>query len=303
MKHSSSPQTYGLIGYPVTHSFSKAMHEAAFERLDINARYELFEVKPEELEGFLLNRKDVIGFNITVPHKVRAREILEKKFPKNLAPLDVGSHVWISGAINTVKRMGNGVGYINTDAKGFLSALKEDLGLEHKNIKDKKMLIIGCGGAGRAVVAGLAGRGGSGKIHIYEPNKAAVASAEEQFFKFSYLKEQVRFISPEEIEEVIAKCALLVNATPMGMNEDDGSPIDKKLLHKNLFVYDVVYNRQTQLIEDAKAAGLNAAGGLNMLLYQGVWAFRFWTGEQKPPVEVMREALHKEMEDIKCRKS
>ncbi|MBU0634562.1 MAG: hypothetical protein KKA52_05815 [Candidatus Omnitrophica bacterium] len=221
MKHSSSPQTYGLIGYPVKHSFSKAMHNAAFERLGINARYELFEVKPEKLEDFLLKdievkditgkpyrTSDILGFNITIPHKVRAREIIEKNFSKNLAPIDVGSHVRISGAVNTVKKMGDGVGYINTDAKGFLSALKEDLGLEPKDIKDKNMLIFGCGGAGRsvvdsfvdddgtvrAVVAGLAGRGGLGKIYIYEPNKAAIDSAKEQFFKFSYLGEQVKFI-------------------------------------------------------------------------------------------------------------
>lgn len=300
MKHSSPPQIYGLIGCPVTHSFSKVMHEAAFKELGINARYELFEIKPEQLEDFLLNREDVVGFNVTIPHKIKAREILEKKFPKNLAPIDVDGHVWISGAVNTVKRIGDGIGYINTDAKGFLSALKEDLGLEHKDIKDKNMFIFGAGGAGRAVVAGLAGRGGYGKIYIYEPNKAAVASAKEQFFELPYLKEQVKFISENEIKDVIGGCRLLVNASPLGMNEGDASPIDNQLLHKNLSVYDVVYNRETQLIKDAKEIGLNAAGGLNMLLYQGVWAFGFWTGKEAP-VKVMREALKKEMES-KCRK-
>ncbi len=298
MKQTKSTRRYGLIGHPVKHSFSKAMHEAAFSHLGIDAAYELFEVKPEELEDFLLNRKDVTGFNITIPHKVRAREIFEDFL--NSEPFDIGNHVEISGAINTVVRDKNKLFYANTDVKGFLSALEEDLELKAKDIKDKNVLIFGCGGAGRAIIAGLAGAGGSGNIYIYDPSESATDSAKEHFFKFSYLKKQVKFILQQEIKEVISNCTLLVNASPVGMKEGNAFVVEKKLLHKNLSVYDVVYNRETQLVKEAKEVGLNATGGLKMLLHQGAWAFRIWTG-QEPPIDVMFDALQKELE--KCRKS
>ena len=114
------------------------------------------------------------------------------------------------------------------------------------------------------------------------------------------LAEKIDFLDEDQIADKIKECQLLVNASPLGMKEGDGSPVEKSLLHKDLSVYDVVYNRQTQLIKYAKAAGLNAAGGLKMLLYQGVIAFEIWTG-QKAPEDVMRKALEEELN--KCRKS
>ncbi|MBU0455374.1 MAG: hypothetical protein KKA99_01125, partial [Gammaproteobacteria bacterium] len=119
------------------------------------------------------------------------------------------------------------------------------------------------------------------------------------FFKFSYLKEQLKFIAEDEIKNVIDSCRLLVNTSPIGMKEGDASVINKKFLHKNLYVYDVVYNRETQLVKEAKELGLKAAGGLKMLLHQGAWAFRIWT-KQEPPIDVMFSALEQELK--KCQK-
>ncbi|MBU1871310.1 MAG: hypothetical protein KKH80_00700, partial [Candidatus Omnitrophica bacterium] len=166
--NSNSKKIYGLIGCPVRHSFSPAMHNSAFKYLNINAEYRLFEVRPEELEPFLLDdisvkdingnsvrAKDIGGFNITIPYKIKAKEILEREFPfdKN-APyrLRISHYVEVSGAINTVQRIGDNIEYYNTDALGFERSLAQDLNFDTYN---KNTLVIGCGGAGRAVIAGL----------------------------------------------------------------------------------------------------------------------------------------------------
>ena len=304
---------YGLIGYPVKHSLSPKMHNAAFKNLkeqgkiDYDAEYRLFEVPPERLEEFLLdpNAKfediegnsfpagDVLGFNITIPHKVKAREILEREFPfdKNAYMMSEDLYyVKLSGAVNTVKREGNK--YYNTDARGFLDSLKANWGFE---TKDKNVLLIGCGGAGRAIIAVLSWKQAQiKKIYIYDISKEAMKSAEEHFRPFDFVKDKLEFIAAEQISDRIKKSDLLVNASPIGMKEGDGSVVDKNLLHEDLYAYDVVYNRETQLIKDAKSLGLHFKDGLGMLLHQGAAAFEFWTG-QEAPVEIMRKALEEEL--------
>lgn len=308
------PKIYGLIGYPVQHSLSPAMHNAAFKALGIAAEYKLFEVKPEQLEDFLLRKiifndiegrpvstADILGFNITIPHKLKAREMLEKNFPFDH---DVHTmqqdlyYVKLSGAVNTVKRNGDILQYWNTDASGFLRSLEEDIGF---NPKGKNVLLLGCGGAGRAVIASLSWKNiGINKIYVYEINTGAVESTKAHFSNLSpewqdILSKKVEFIS--NIKEIISRCQLLVNASPVGMKEGDPSPIDKNLLHKELAVYDVVYNRnkKTRLVEEAESLGLIAIDGLHMLLSQGVRAFELWLPGQKAPVEVMRKALEEEL--------
>jgi len=281
---------YGVIGWPIKHSLSPAMHNAAFKALGIDAKYELFEVRPEELENFILNRKDVSGFNITVPHKIRAREILEKSQP---LVTHTQFDVKLTGAVNTVKRTVNTLEYKNTDVLGFQTALKEDLKF---NAENKNALVIGCGGAGRAVIAALSCKdNGINKIYVCEINNAQVDSAKKHFLKLpqdlqDIVKKKIEFISLEQLPAGIKASQLLVNTSPLGMKEGDLPVIDKKLLHKGLSVYDVIYNRETELIKDATLLGLCCSGGLGMLLYQGVHAFEFWTGK-KAPVEVMRKAL------------
>jgi len=290
-------KVYGLIGYPVKHSLSALMHNAAFAALGISAEYRLFELEPSKLEGFLLgaikvvdtrgeefNSRDIAGFNITIPHKVPAFILVKGKTTR----IDQGA--LMTGAINTVKRENNTLSCSNTDVLGFRDSLINDLKFNSDN---KTALVFGCGGAGRAVIAGLLQDGTSiRKIYIYEANQEAAASAKKQFSSsvFEGKKDKIEFLS--SAQEVSAKSGvvdLLVNATPVGMEEGDGSPIDKQLLRKELSVYDVVYNRETQLVRDAKLSGCSVAGGLGMLLYQGAAAFELWTG-QRAPVEVMRKA-------------
>ena len=279
---------YGVIGWPIKHSLSPAMHNAAYKKLGIKAEYKKFAVKPEELEDFILNRKNVKGFNITVPHKVRAKEILNKR-SKEVLP-----YVQLSGAINTVKREGSEFFCLNTDVLGFRRSLKEDLGFDPKG---KNVFLVACGGAGRAIVAALICEDlpHPKKIYIYEASDKAVKSAKEHFEKFAIAKEKLQFITKKEISSIVADCQLLINASPVGMKEGDDSPVDKELLHKDLFVYDVVYNRKTELVKKAKG---RAVGGLGMFLYQGVHAFEFWT-DQKAPIETMREALTLHFNNVK----
>lgn len=307
---------YGLIGYPVKHSLSAAMHNAAFKELGIEAQYRLFEIPPEKLEGFLLRSDekftdtegknisigDLSGFNITIPYKVRAREILEQRYPYKISSFHAELELYyvkLSGAVNTVKRDVDGLIYRNTDASGFLKSLKEDLGINcRSNLKNKNVFLIGCGGAGRAVIAALSWKEYKvKKIYIYEVNAEAIKSVKEHFSTLSdqwqkIINEKLEFVAQGQIPEKIKQCQLLVNASPIGMKEGDPSVVDKNLLHKDLYVYDVVYNRMTQLVRDAQEACSEekACRGLGMFLYQGERALEFWIGRHAPS-EVMRQTL------------
>lgn len=307
---------YGIIGYPVKHSLSPAMHNAAFRELGIDAEYKRFEVEPENLEDLLLKKlftdafikdtegndiatKDIFGLNITIPHKVRAREILERKSPYNKKvglPLYL-HYVKISGAINTIYRIGNEFQYRNTDVEGFLKSLEEDLKFDKQK---KKIILLGCGGAGRAIVAALSligsGQPDVSKIYINDVEKEKFESLKRDMSRISdiykiFAEEKMQFIKNEEIPNIITDCDLLINATPIGMKDGDPSVIDKKLLKnkKGLSVYDVVYNRKTQLVKDAEELGLNAINGEGMFLRQGLIAFDLWTG--KMPKDIMQKAL------------
>lgn len=293
---STEKEIYGLVGYPVKHSLSPLMHNAAFSELGINAEYRLFEKSPEGLEKFLLKEvfeQNILGFNITVPHKIRAKEIIENNFPgvdRQLLEQDA-YYVKLTGAINTVKRVGDRLIGFNTDAAGFFRSLKEDLDFDPKG---ENVLVIGCGGAGRAVIAALSWKNiGIKKIYINDIKKEALNSAREYFSKLPQpqLREKLEFIYSDNIPDVLKKCDLLVNATPVGM-DDDNSPVEKAYFHEGLRVYDLVYNRTTRLVKEALACDLRATSGLNMLLYQGATSFELWTG-QKPPLEIMRQALNK----------
>ncbi|MEW6008697.1 MAG: shikimate dehydrogenase [Candidatus Omnitrophota bacterium] len=318
-------QIFGLIGNPVKHSLSPAMQMAAFRYYNIDAEYRLFELRAEELESFLLgkvaikdtegkevNIKDMSGFNVTIPYKVKVREMLEREFPVSKdtkqRPEDL-HYVLVSGAVNTVKRQGDILEYFNTDASGFLESLRDELKFD---TKDKNVLLIGCGGAGRAVIAALAWWKNKEirikKIYVTDINKEAINSARSYFLNIQEhsknlnFVDRLQFIRSKDISKIIMDIDLLVNASPVGMEDEDGSVIDKNLLHKNLYVYDIVYNRngQTQLVKDAKEilGKDRVADGLSMLLYQGASSFEHWTGE-RAPIAIMREALEKEVNPVR----
>lgn len=307
MSQKSPTRIYGLIGYPVRHSLSPAMHNAAFKDLGINAEYRLFEVRPEQLSNFLLedtvvedtrgntcSTREIAGLNITIPHKIEAKRIIEERFsdPSFLGS-EQGYYVGFSGAINTVKFRKDGLEYYNTDAIGFRKSLKEDL---HFSPDGKNIIVFGCGGAGRAIIAALTWRDvRCSKIFIFDVNKAIMQHVQNHFSRWPSLVNTLECITAEDVSAVIKKCDLLINASPIGMKDQDDSIVPRTLLHKALYVYDVIYHRETKLVQDARLKQLPVTDGLGMLLYQGVAAFELWA-DKAAPVDVMREALEKELE-------
>lgn len=274
--------TYGLVGHPVSHSLSPAMHDAAFKSAGIDAHYELFDVTPEALEGFLddlSEYKKVSGLNVTIPYKINAKYYLEQK-----GSLDENAKRL--GAVNTIKvAEDGGLCGFNTDGAGFYRSLVEDLKFEPEG---KEIFILGAGGAARAIVMYLGN--GPEKIFVSDIDADKVKGIKEQYAKFYDAKKFVA-VAEGEFEDKLAHSGLLVNATPIGMKESDPSPVDKSLLRAGLRVYDLVYNRpQTKLVKDAKMAKCHAVTGLGMLLYQGAISFEIWTGKTAP-VDVMRKAL------------
>jgi shikimate dehydrogenase len=272
---------YGIIGHPVGHSLSPAMQNAAFRALGIDAEYLLYDVEPERLEAFLKNAKasGISGLNVTIPHKIKAKEYLERKgaLDENAGRL---------GAVNTIKIDDNGVlcGY-NTDGPGFYRSLAEDLRFEPSG---KNVFVLGAGGAARAVVMYLGNE--PKKIFVSDVDKAKAEGLYAHYKKY-FDGQRLAIVGDADFKASLRGCELLVNATPVGMKESDPSPVDTSLLHHGLHIYDLVYNRpSTELVKRANSLKLHAATGLGMLLYQGAIAFEIWTGAPAP-VDVMRKAL------------
>lgn len=274
---------YGLIGYPIKHSLSAVMHNAAFSRLNIDAEYRLFEVKPEELTDFFrdIDKKGISGLNVTVPYKEKALDFVSLD--------DKSVHLRRVKAINTiVKKKGAWKGF-NTDIPGFARHLKEQF-----DPLNKKTAVLGAGGAARAVCYVLAGAGAR-EIAIFDIDRA---KAEDVSAMIKSLFPYFQIVAVDSVEKLgIENKDLLVNATPLGLKEGDTAPVSKGLLHKKLFVYDLIYNpAKTKLLQAAEKAGAKTSNGLGMLLYQGMLSFELWTGERAPE-EVMRRALEKELKD------
>ncbi|MFH1189173.1 MAG: shikimate dehydrogenase [Candidatus Omnitrophota bacterium] len=274
---------YGIVGYPVKHSLSPAMQNAAFRELKIDAEYRLFEVPDGGLEQFLDKVKsgnNISGINVTIPHKIKAGEYLGHS-----GSLDEGA--LRLGAVNTIKVCDDGAlrGF-NTDGSGFYRSLVEDLKFEPEG---RNVFVLGSGGAAKAIVMYL---GDAPKaIAVFDTDRKKTAELAGHYAKY-FDKKKLKILSDaEEIGSVIGGSDLAVNATPVGMNESDPSPIAKEFLRPGLYVYDLIYNRlRTQLVKDANAAKAHALTGLGMLLYQGTAAFEIWTGKPAP-VAVMRRGL------------
>ncbi len=273
---------YGVIGWPVKHTLSPYMHNAAFKRAGIDAEYLAFEVHPDNLKAFIgrIFKARIKGLNVTVPHKERCMAFLD-----SIDPLARSI-----GAVNTIVIKGSKLCGYNTDSYGFAVAIKKDLGFE---IKGKSVFVLGSGGASRAVSFSLAANGAR-QIILTDLFLDKVMTLAENLRKFYPactvdIIEQKRIYRKEDLEGV----DLLVNATPVGLKKSDPLLFDKGIFRKGLAVYDLVYNPvKTRLVEAAKKSGLRASGGLAMLLYQGARSFELWTGK-KAPIGVMRRALKK----------
>jgi len=277
MENDPINKIYGVLGNPAKHSLSPLMHNAAFSALKINAEYKIFEVEPKNLENFMLSlsKEGIFGLNVTVPYKEKVIPFLQ----------NISDEAKLIGAVNTIKVSGDKLEGFNTDGEGFLKHISEDLKFDPKG---KSIAIIGAGGAAKAVSICLSKRSPK-RISIYDIDGVKLLSL------INHLKENFKYVefnsvsSPENLG--INNSDLLINATAIGMKEADPCLVDEKSLHKDLLVYDLIYNpNETKLLALAKRVGAKTSNGLGMLLYQGMAAFEIWTGE-KAPKEVMKKAL------------
>lgn len=271
---------YGIVGYPVKHSLSPAMQNAAFKALGIDAEYSVYEVEPAGLDAFLsaLASKEIAGLNVTIPHKIAAKEFVEKR-----GALDDNARKL--GAVNTVKVEDGKLKGFNTDGPGFYRSLVEDLKFEPEG---KRIFMLGAGGAATAIAMYLGN--GPKLIAVTDVDGAKLKGLEGHYREY-YDGKRFRAVEPSDAAKAIAESDLLINATPLGMKESDPLPVDAAALHPGLRVYDIVYNMPvTNLVKEATKRKLRAVTGLGMLLYQGAIAFEIWTG-CKAPVDVMRKAL------------
>lgn len=270
----------GIIGYPLEHTVSPAMHNAAFKELGLDYEYVPFEVEPEDLKEALRGMRalHVAGFNVTIPHKETIVPLLD----------EVTKLARIIGAVNTVENQeGKLVGY-NTDGPGFIDSLKEDAGFDPKG---KKVVVLGAGGASRAVSTMLAEVEIKSLVitDIVEEKAKGLTEYLNSSFKVS-----CAFVKSDSaaLQRGIGEADLLVNTTPLGMSPkiNECPILEKTKLNKNLLVYDLIYNpSETKLLKLAKAAGCRICSGLGMLVRQGALAFTIFTGEE-PPIDAMWSA-------------
>lgn len=271
----------GLIGYPVSHSLSPLMHNTAFKKAGIDWIYAPFPVHPDSLEDAIkgLAALGIIGVNVTIPHKENVIQYLD----------EISDEAELIGAVNTIKVRTDETLYgANTDAIGFRTALEKDGGFE---IAGKKIAIIGAGGVAKAiaVVCALSGAEKIILTDIVEEKCDAIIKIIKKAnkkIKSAYYKS-----GDAELGQAIKGSDLIVNATPVGMRSNDGSPIPTAWLPDKGFVFDTIYNpTETPLLKSSKQKGLKTQNGILMLLYQGAAAFEIWTGI-KPDIKVMKEAL------------
>ncbi len=270
-----------LLGNPLGHSVSPPMHNRVFEVLNMDCCYMPVEVTAENLEKVFtgLTKMNVLGFNVTIPHKIRIMEFLDE-----LDPL-----AETIGAVNTIcLKNGRTIGY-NTDGEGFIRSLTKETGLP---VTGKRFFLLGCGGAARAIAMTLAFKGAE-KIFICNrtPEKAEALAGEinKNIRRCAEVVEQ----TAQNQAEALQDCHVLINTTSLGMHPNDKVlPIDKSLLQPHLIVADIVYNPlHTELLRAADAAGCPIVPGLGMLIYQGAAAFSLWTGVE-PLITEMSETVY-----------
>ncbi len=282
---SGKTKVCGVIGDPIEHTMSPVMHNAAFSKLGLDYVYVAFRVKGEELDKAIegMRALDIAGLNVTIPHKVTVIPLLDELDP-------LAEKI---GAVNTIVNNGGFLKGYNTDAMGFLRALR-DKGVEPEG---KNVVVLGAGGASRAISFILAENGANLVIlNRFEELDWAEELAQQISQAF---KREVKAweLSELNLSTALEKADVLVNATSVGMLPNTaGTPVPLKLLRPGLVVFDIVYNpTETRLLREATQAGAKTAGGLNMLAWQGALAFEMWTG-QKAPVDLMKQEAIKFLE-------
>jgi shikimate dehydrogenase len=281
------PIRLGVLGDPVEHSLSPQMQNAALKHHKIEMQYARFHVSPSELGEAFNRMRDLqfVGFNLTLPHKVAAPGLVDR----------IDDDAKQVGAINVVKIEHGKTKGFNTDGRGFARAIREEFSVD---LRDLRVMILGAGGAARAIALECA----KSRCERLVIANGTVAKGEDLVKRLRNFFEGPKVFGPvprlqaipwEEaaFQFQIANVDLVVNATPVGLNRGDPSPISSRLLAPHLMVYDTIYSAaRTPLVSSAIEAGARAANGLSMLLHQGALAFEIWF-EREAPLDAMRRAI------------
>jgi shikimate dehydrogenase len=269
----------GLIGYPVGHSLSPAIQNAALKASGLKGDYSLFPVAPDDMQALenlmaSVRSGEMTGFNVTIPHKQNVIPFLDELAPTALA----------IGSVNVIYRHDDKLIGDNTDAPGFLADLKRFLTTETRRHGALNALVLGAGGSARSVVYALCTSG-------WQVTLAARRSEQAKELASQYNDLGVLELDPDFFQ--LPDVDLIVNTTPIGMTPNvDQSPLpENTTLPKQAKIYDLVYNpRETKLVREARTQGLQAITGLGMLIEQAALGFTLWTGIELPG-EVFRNAV------------
>ena len=279
-----APQTFlseivALFGQPVAENPTQYMHEAAFQSLGLDWRYVTLEIPPDRLAGAVqgMRAMNFAGANCTLPHKVAVMQYLDEITPTARK----------IGAVNTIVRQPDGtlLGE-NTDGKGFIRSLEE----ASVPVQGARAVVLGAGGAARAICVELANAGAAGITLVNRTEERGAALAAQVAERTGV---RTQFVPWRGEYPVPADTQLLVNATSIGLfpNVNDAVPVDYGTIRPEMVACDVIPNPpSTPFVQHAAAAGATVLDGLGMLVYQGVIAFKMWTGHDAP-VDVMRGAL------------
>lgn len=272
----------GIIGDPVEHSLSPVMHNAAIASLGLDYIYVPFPVKQGDLARAIagFTAVDLLGFSITIPHK------------QDIIPLltEISDDAANIGAVNTVWRTADGWKGTNTDAAGFIAPLKA----MSRDWSLVTPVVLGNGGAARAVIAGLTNLGCKA-VHVVGRNPDKLAKFYQSWSHSPKITSVLKIHNWDNLSSLIPAADLLVNTTPVGMSPHiDASPVDSDLMQKlksQAIAYDLIYTpNPTQFLKLAQAQGATTIDGLEMLVQQGAIALKIWL-QQSVPVEVMRNSL------------
>jgi len=273
MEISGTTQVIAILGHPVSHSLSPLMHNSAFRKMGLDYCYIALDVHPSGLRAAIEGIREMgfAGLNITVPHKEAVMPMLDKVDPEAA----------FIGAVNTiVNRNGKLIGY-NTDGRGFIRSLKE----ESVEVRDKNVLLVGAGGAARAVSWYLAEEGSDLSIYNRTSEKADLLAGD--------LAINFKNVRRAESLDALVEADIVINSTSLGLNPQDPLPFDPSGLKPGAVVIDLIY-QDTPLIQQARQSGHKTIGGLGMLLWQGVLASELWTG-LTPPHEHMKDIIFKSL--------
>jgi len=284
MKIGGKTKIVGIFGYPLAHSLSPHLHNAAFVELGLDFVYLPFWVQSKNLDvaARAIRSLNMVGVNVTIPHKERIMAYLDEVTPD----------ARMIGAVNTVlNRKGKLIGY-NTDGQGFIDSLQ---GEGEFNLNGKRVMLLGAGGAARAISSVLIQEEIASLTIVNRTQRRGEELVHhlKRIFKNRCPIDFLEF-GKRNLEGRLREINLFVNATSVGLNPEGDLLINLDLFSPGTFIHDIVYNRKTELLEAAEQRGLPCLGGLGMLIHQAGLSFEIWT-HRKAPVQKMRDTGEKEL--------